>query len=1045
MYTHRMRYVVAIVSLLAVAGLAQVPRSAAGSAAASKQQAFVIQQLITQVAFRDDGTGGRTTQATLTVDSDAGVKALAVLSFPYTQGYQTVKVDSVRVRQADGTVVTTPAENVRDMPAEISRVAPMYSDLMVKQVVVRGLQVGSTLEYRVESKRVKALVPGQFWFAYNFARAVVCKQEQLTLSVPADRAVLVDSPGFTPTVTEAGGQRVYAWQTSNAAPAKANLAELPPPPAVEATTFASWAAVGAWYNQLQQPELKLTPAIRAKAAALTRGLNNDDVKIQAIYAYVAGQIHYVSLDFGIGRYQPHAADDVLANGYGDCKDKHTLLAALLRAAGYDARPVLVNTARRIDPKIPSPAQFDHVITAVQRPGGLEWLDSTAGVAPAGWLETQLRGQKGLLIGSQPIQLVTMPSVSPVASTADFVMTGALSAQGTLKAHVTYRLKGDADVLTRAAFLNAAPARWQNMMQYIVRFLGFGGTVSNVVTNAAGDIEKPLVITYDYERDNFGSWSTQQITPPLPVMLLPQWNDQDQPTMTSGPRQSTARCTITLPAGYGITPTPDVHAKADFATYRSSYSFQQGTYTAERTLDVLTRTVPAPDKAHYLAFNKTVQGDVDAWTTVDLPAGAMTAAQQSQALTSKGWAQYERHQYEAAARTLQAAVQINPNNNWAWNDLGDAEMSLRQMAAAAKAFRKAIAVDANDPYAYDNLARIFWNQGNLEQAEAQLRKQIAVNPNGPYAAADLGGLLLQEKNYAAAVAELEKARGIADSARIEVNLGEADFAVHDEKRAEAAWNKAMGLQPSPLVENNVAWQLADAGLALAQAKKYGRAAVAGLGTEVAAMKLQNFTQTQAAAVHLLADTWDTLGWIEYKQGDSSGAVSYLAAAWRLAGDPVIGDHLGQVYEKQGQKQKAEQMYAEAGAAAPASFRHPRRRLRALLGSDAAAEDLVHEHFGDRSQQRSVSIPRLAPGSINASLLLRFSPGPGGKPKLDEAIEASGDPLPRNWTQRLTGVSFPVLFPDGSSTQLIEGAEVACNASAPDCDLVLMLPQPASFNP
>ena len=68
----------------------------------------------------------------------------------------------------------------------------------------------------------------------------------------------------------------------------------------------------------------------------------------------ARSVHYVGVAFGVGRYQPHAASEVLTNQYGDCKDKHTLLASLLAAAGIKAYPVLVNSSHRIDPAVPSP-------------------------------------------------------------------------------------------------------------------------------------------------------------------------------------------------------------------------------------------------------------------------------------------------------------------------------------------------------------------------------------------------------------------------------------------------------------------------------------------------------------------------------------------------------------------------------------------------------------------------------------------------------------------------------------------------------------------
>ena len=95
-------------------------------------------------------------------------------------------------------------------------------------------------------------------------------------------------------------------------------------------------------------------SVRKKADELTRGATKPEEKARRLYDYVARNIRYVSLSFGVGRYQPHAASEVMTNGYGDCKDKHTLLATLLRAEGIPSYPVLIHSGRKLDPDVPSP-------------------------------------------------------------------------------------------------------------------------------------------------------------------------------------------------------------------------------------------------------------------------------------------------------------------------------------------------------------------------------------------------------------------------------------------------------------------------------------------------------------------------------------------------------------------------------------------------------------------------------------------------------------------------------------------------------------------
>ena len=94
--------------------------------------------------------------------------------------------------------------------------------------------------------------------------------------------------------------------------------------------------------------------------------------------YVATQIRYIGVAFGIGRYQPHTAAEILSNQYGDCKDKHTLLAAMLAVAGIKADAVLIGAGVRFNEAVPSPGgAFNHLITHLSLAGQEVWLDSTA--------------------------------------------------------------------------------------------------------------------------------------------------------------------------------------------------------------------------------------------------------------------------------------------------------------------------------------------------------------------------------------------------------------------------------------------------------------------------------------------------------------------------------------------------------------------------------------------------------------------------------------------------------------------------------------------
>jgi hypothetical protein len=126
------------------------------------KEAYVIERFYTRVTAESDGTGTRELTAEVKMLADAGVKAFAVLSFTYTSANEVVDIDYVRVRKPDGTLVKTPDYNIQDMPGEVTRAAPLYSDIHEKHVAVKGLAVGDVLEYLVRFRVVKPEVAGHF-------------------------------------------------------------------------------------------------------------------------------------------------------------------------------------------------------------------------------------------------------------------------------------------------------------------------------------------------------------------------------------------------------------------------------------------------------------------------------------------------------------------------------------------------------------------------------------------------------------------------------------------------------------------------------------------------------------------------------------------------------------------------------------------------------------------------------------------------------------------------------------------------------------------
>jgi len=484
-------------------------------------EAFVVEQYRSRYRFENDGTGRKETVARVRVQSEAGVQQWGQIQVGYNSANERVEIAYVRVVKADGSVVKAGDDAVQDLSAPVEREAPVYTDYRQKHITVPGLRPGEVLEYDMVTVIHTPLAAGQFWAEYEFDKNNIMLDEELDVDVPADRPLkLKNKDGKDPKISEEHGRRIYQWTSShlereddaknkdkdkNKDKKKKKKKAEEERPDVQLTTFVSWEQIGRWYAGLDKDRRAPSPEVRAKADELTKGLDTQLDKVQALYDFVAKNFRYVSLSLGLGRYQPHAAGDVLHNQYGDCKDKHTLLSAMLRAEGIQSYPVLIHSARKLDPDVPSPAQFDHVITAARLGSGpaLTWLDTTTEVAPYGLILFQLRNKEAVLAAEDGDGgLQRTPADSPVKSSARFTIDGKFSEFGALDATLEYTTQGDREVPIRAGFRQVPQARWKEFVKILSTGWGFPGDVDQVRVDPIEDTSKPFHLKYHLHEDRY---------------------------------------------------------------------------------------------------------------------------------------------------------------------------------------------------------------------------------------------------------------------------------------------------------------------------------------------------------------------------------------------------------------------------------------------------------------------------------------------------------------------------------------------------------------
>lgn len=988
------------------------------------KEAIVFEHNLTKVVFNAAGTGTRETAVAIRVQSQAGVQALAVLTFPYTSYNDTVELDYVRVRKPDGTVVTTPDYNIQDMPADVTRTAPMYSDIHEKHVTVKALDVGDILEYLVRYRTLKAQVPGEFWYEYTFTKAYITRDEELEITVPREKYVKVSSPDLSPAVKEDGPRKVYAWKTSNLdlkdRDALLKKSEAPKP-SVSITTFRSWEEVGRWYDELQRSQVAVTPQIRAKAAELTKGLSSDDDKIRAIYSYVSTRVHYVSLSFGIGRYQPHAAEDVLENEYGDCKDKHTLLAALLKAAGYNAWPALINSSRKLDPEVPSPGQFDHAISVVPRGGAIIWLDTTPAVAPFGLLLANLRDKQALVMPTgKPAVLMTTPSQPPFPTLQTFTAEGALSSDGALTMHVKQTMRGDAEVLYRAAFWSLSPAQWKDLGQRISSASGFAGEVSNVTASAPDQLEKPFEFSYDYTRKDYGTWNTnhQIFVAALPWFGIESASSEqekpEEPVKLGALGEIVFESKVKLPAGYTPKFADKKDVSEDFADYNATYAINNGVLIATRRLTIKKSEVPVASWDEYKKFCKILSDERDRY--IDLvtgatvypagegpnpaPAPGVTAEANPEAtkLMQEASEAFQNRDVTRAEEDLHRVAEIDEKFLGLHIGLGWLHFLQNDREGGVREYRKEEEYHPDYLVAYELLGKALqWMKRN-DEAMQQYRELLKRDPGNRDAAIALAGMLDSAKKNSEAIDVLEKATEKSpDSSALQFGLAQAYFDNKQPEKGVVIAKKLVSKDTTPGVLNSLAYSMANANTDLDLATEYGNRALRE--AEAESLKTQD-DDAGLANTQLMAHIWDTVGWIYFRRNDDEKALRFLRASWLLSQSSVAGDHLARLYERQGKKQEAAHQYLLALSAAignPSNVNKDemRARYKTLTGQDPSEGPRLSRRLPSKENEppaqelslmRTVHLSAKEHEAGSAVFTVVFSPGKAESVKYVSGMES-----------------------------------------------------------
>src|SRR6185503_18675997 len=166
-------------------------------------------------------------------------------------------------------------------------------------------------------------------------------------------------------------------------------------------------------------------------------------------------------------------------------------------------PALMNSRRKIDVEVPSPGQFDHVITTIPLANEQLWMDTTAEVAPFRLLSPQLRDKKALVVPvNAPAQLETTPAEPPFVSSEAIEVTGMVNDLGKLSGHAHLKMRGDSEMLFRMLFRKTPKSEWKRIGYYLSAVTGTrGDNITEIKPSDPADLSLPFEVDFDFTDDS----------------------------------------------------------------------------------------------------------------------------------------------------------------------------------------------------------------------------------------------------------------------------------------------------------------------------------------------------------------------------------------------------------------------------------------------------------------------------------------------------------------------------------------------------------------
>lgn len=500
----------------------------------------------------------------------------------------------------------------------------IYEDDRVKYIEINYPTYPFTVEfeYEIAEKGISyCMYPD--WQIQKYYSAV--QQSTFVIDMPAElklhyRALNTD---IKPQIDNAAGRVVYTWKASN----KPAVRREPLGPEVGSVlpilltapdqfqidnyegSMATWKEYGAFIDKLYEGRDQLPPDMADWVKKITAEATTNKEKINTLYQFMQKNMRYVSVQLGIGGWQPFDAEFVSTKKYGDCKALSNFMKAALKEVGIKAYPALIYAGQpflEVQPGFTKPL-FNHVILNI--PSENYWLECTSQIDPPNYLGSQTADHYALLITENGGELIRTPKLTPADNTEDHRVVVTLSTDGSAELKVNSLYRGNRQEILRYLCVDNTSKEFREWLAEETSLPAFD--LKDLVTKASPD-HPECTLQARFQTQRYSAKAGKRLFVPLNSLypksdIPPAQETRSQPVVLDEPFSVTDSITLLLPQGYRIENIPADHADlhTDYANYHLQITQEANQVTLVRHFELQATQLPPTAYEDYRNFSREV--------------------------------------------------------------------------------------------------------------------------------------------------------------------------------------------------------------------------------------------------------------------------------------------------------------------------------------------------------------------------------------------------------------------------------------------------------